>query len=49
MPPHPDELKLVVWTGDPGWELDDEVYPESGIIAAYPREPEPCVRLPPFI
>lgn len=38
LPPHPDELTLQVWTGDPEWADDTEGYPESGVIATYPRD-----------
>jgi hypothetical protein len=39
--PHPDELTLDVWTGDPDWEVDTGTYPECGIIATYPRDLDP--------
>ena len=35
--PHPDELRLDVRVIEPGWDIDGEEYPESGIIAMYPQ------------
>lgn len=38
--PHPDELKITPWTGDPDWTEGADPYPPRGRIPRYPLEGE---------